>query len=130
MNAISWISKEAKRLRKANPRKHIKYTGYVKDASAQYRKKYGTKSGGSKKKKSKRVGVVASKKTVIRTFSKPSRAHMPEVSLATMLSRAKSLLADAIGNLEARKFKATTKTEKRRLQKEIAKRKITYNKLR
>ncbi len=128
--ALQQIVNRAKQIRRAHPHKHKKWVGYVKEASAEYRSLPSKKGGGKKNKKSTRVGVVMNKQQAARTFSKPSPAHMPEVSLATMLSRTKSLLADKIGDLEARKFKETTKTGKRKIQKEISKHKRTYNKLR
>jgi len=37
--ALQWIIKEAKRIRRANPRKYKKWTDYTAEASANYRKK-------------------------------------------------------------------------------------------
>lgn len=50
-NAIKWISKEAKRLRKARPNKFKKWSQYIKEASNKYAR--------LPKKKRRRVGVSA-----------------------------------------------------------------------
>lgn len=84
MNAIKWIANEAKKLRRAHPNKHKKYTGYVKDAGAKYRATFHKAT--LKKKKSKSPG----RKTKTKTTVMRKRKSSPRKRVSVKKSRPRS----------------------------------------
>jgi hypothetical protein len=148
MNALQWIIKEAKKLRREYPKRFATWKEYVAQASAIYAKKHGGKSPvGHKRKKRKVSSMGASGKKVKhmkrRTSSKRRKAihslksaHRREGaairrlgSVSHHVGKAKHLLEHEIGILETRKFKAGKKSTKRKIQKRITAAKSKYRRL-
>jgi hypothetical protein len=125
-NAIQWISRRAKALKRKHPRKHTKYTGYVKDASAEYRRKH---SGKKKRAKPTRRATVKRTQKVKRVGSTPKRS-IGSLTVSQHVSSAKNLIAEKIAHLELRKFVSHKKTDKRKISKQIRELKRNYSKLR
>lgn len=125
MTALKSIIAQAKKLRKASPK--MEWKTAVKKAGAMYR--------ASAKKKPVKKSV---KKTVKRIAKKPAAAKVKvsvgaipksvgfSVSGASSMVK-KSLILD-IGKLEAAKFVAKKKTDKRKIAKKIAEKKRVYRK--
>lgn len=129
-NAITWIARRAKALKRSRPNKHRKYSGYIQDASAEYRRKHSPR-----KKKIHRVNRKVSRRKKIVTMKRKKVRVSTSVSVGSLtvaqhVSRAKDLIAQKIANLELRKFTSRTKTEKRKISRAIRDLKRSYSKLR
>lgn len=126
-NAISWIAKRAKALKRLHPNKHRKYSGYIQDASAEYRRKH--KPGKSKRvHRAKKIRRIKKRVTMKRTTIRRS-VSVGSLTAAQHVSRAKDLIAQKIANLELRKFTSRTKAEKRKISRAIRDLKRSYSKL-
>jgi len=125
-NAIKWISRRAKQMKRSRPNKHKKYTSYIKDASAEYRKKNRSKKKSSPRKSAPRRAVPRKQKSVKRVRVSVS---MGSLTATQHVARAKDLIAQKIANLELRKFTSRTRTEKRKIAKAIRELKRSYSKL-
>lgn len=148
-NALSWIVKEAKRLRKRFPHRYDKLAnawrdGYMAEASAIYAKKHKGKSPVGKKKnasgqrarkvirpkkaKKKRVGKIVTKSKSHTDYNR-NKVNISVGSISHHKAMAKKGIEEKIATKEIRKFKARTKREKAKLQKEITALKREYRKL-
>jgi len=72
MNALSWIVKEAKKIKKQYPKRFATWKEYVAQASAIYSKKHAGKSPVGKKKK---ISGIAKKKIAKKKVAKKSNYH-------------------------------------------------------
>lgn len=122
------ITAEAKRIVKRAPK--TKWVNAIKQAGAKYR---AGKLGTVKKKAAKKAVKKAAKKKATRARRVGSVA--PKVSAGFGLTNIQGSIAgikratvEQIGKLEARKFAAKTKTEKKRIAKKIAEKKRVYRK--
>ena len=155
-NAITWISKEAKKLRKEYPHRFKTWREYVAQASAIYSSKHKGKSPIGKKKPVKRKVMGTRKRTVARVAKRPtirkrSRRKVGESGVSTKSrthtdynrnkvnitvgavnkhkKAAKEKLLILIGREEVKKFKATRKPAKRKIAKKITCLKSDYRRL-
>lgn len=126
-NAIKWIARRAKQLKRSRPNKHKKYTGYVKDAAAEYRKKSKPRRKSVSKKSRPKKSRPTKKRVAMRR--KKVSGTIGSMTVAQHVSSAKNLIAQKIANLELRKFTSTTKAEKRKISKAIRELKRSYSKL-
>lgn len=124
-NAIKWIARRAKQLKRSRPNKHRKYSGYIQDASAEYRRKSKPRKKSTARKKSP---ARKSKKRAPMRRKKISGA-VGSLTAVQHVARAKDLIAQKIAALELRKFTSRTKTEKRKYSRAISELKRTYSKL-
>lgn len=131
MNALVWITKEAKHLRKKYPRRFKEWKQYVAQASAIYSRKHKGKSPVGKKKS-------AVKKIKKRVHAKPSRRISGdlyikhEAGMGTVsghLHRARKQLIEQIGWMEATKITARTRPAKKKIQKKINEKKVLLRKI-
>lgn len=148
MNALTWITKEAKKLRREYPRRFATWREYVAQASAIYAKKHKGKSPvGHKrrkvtgtKKKSRRSAAVKRVKKLHRAEGKAIKrlggvqstfmaAAIGRLSTAQHISHAKEKIKHEIGAAESRKFAAKTKRVKNKIARRIRELKSKYNKL-
>ena len=154
MNALRWITTEAKRLRKRFPHRYKTWRQYVAQASAIYAAKHkGRSPVGHKKKvgrvkRRKKVGAVKGKAKRKRSRVSPAvveyvnrikqvRQHHKEEgkalsslgSVGAHLGHARKILESQIGSLETRKFKATKARTRTRISREIQRKKAQYRKL-
>lgn len=136
-SALKWISREAKAIRKRHPRKHRKWTQYIKEASIKYKQKH-------KRSEPKRVGraigrggghIPTKASTPRRRFDKiqqvtgvPKNYIQAIGSVSSSLSVIRRRIESDIANLEVRRFKAKTKTAKRKIAKRITEKKKQYRK--
>jgi thymidylate synthase len=120
--ALTWIIKEAKHLRtKDGNRKEWKT--YVKQASGLYKQKHKAKSPVKHKK-----NVSAKSVTGIRKVNRPARKVLVG-TVSQHLSIAKKGLESKLSDKMLQQYKATTKTAKRKLGKEITQLKSQIRKL-
>ena len=112
-NALKKITTEAQKIRKKSP--GISWKSAVKKAGAKYR--------ASAKTSKKPVRKKAAKKVARRSVKRKTVGTAPVViqrdTVQSHVGAAKKLLLDSLGKLEGRKFAASTKTDKRKLQKSI-----------
>lgn len=110
------ITARAKSIRKKHPQ--MKWVNAVKQASKEVKHKPAKKA----------VRKSAPKKSARKSVSGSAPKKVMNVSIhGTMNAVCSSLLSD-IGKLEARKFAAKTKTDKRKIAKTIAEKKKMYRK--
>jgi len=102
------VFKEAKKLRKAHPRKFKKWSQYVKAAGSKLKK-----GGGSKR--SKKVSGVKS----TRKANTGNKVAISVGSLSSAKATIRRVLNQQIDRKVIRRHKATRKTEKKKLTKEI-----------
>lgn len=123
--ALTWITNEAKRMKKQQP--GAKWSNLVKRAGAAYRAK-----GKSKPKPKARVGKAPVKKRAAKAkvvTTRTASVKRTVGSVSAVLSSARRMLIDKIGRLEARKFEAKKDADKKRIQKEITATKLQARKL-
>lgn len=138
MNALTWITKEAKRLRKEYPKRFDTWREYVSQASAIYASKHKGKSpvGHKHKHKKRRVGSVKKKSTRKKTISRVRKYHAAEGralrslgSVSYHVHHAKSQILEQIGKEEAKKYAAKTKRVKKKIGKKVSELKSKFRKL-
>ena len=120
------ITAAAKAIRRKHPNK--KWTDCIKQASKQVKLgavKY-IEKGETKKTPATKVYRVQRKKAG--TFNGYKKVAGPG-TISGHVSSAKGLLVDAIAKLEARRFTAKKKSDKRRIGKDITALKVRYRKL-
>lgn len=143
-SALSWIIREAKKLKREFPRRYSKWTDYVKQASAIYSSKHrgsspvGHKHSVSKRKSVKRhrkIGIAEAAKGIVVVPRKvggvkPARiAGIGAVSAGTLRSELKRRINADIDKAVVRKFHATGKRIKRKIQKSITEKKAQLRRL-
>lgn len=126
MNALNWITREAKRLRRKYPRRFKEWRQYVAQASAIYAKKHKGRSPVGKKKKRAKVGAAKYRKLKV---GSPVKVVHILGSVQHHIGSAKKLLEDQIGSLEVRRFKATKSSHRKKIAKQIQEKKSKYRKL-
>jgi hypothetical protein len=149
MTALKWITNEAKKLKKAYPKRFAKWTDYVAQASAIYASKHKGKSPVGKKKKSyavyrnvdgtfkqiKRIsGMKKKAQSKVRSLHKDTHSHNVNIEVVSgMMSASKqrhlNMLVDHYAKVSAKYLVATGK-EKTQLKKlmSLIKREISKNK--
>lgn len=143
--ALTWITSEAKRLRKKYPRRFKTWTQYVAQASAIYSSKHGGHSPvGKKKIMRKKKRVIHRRKTRRKVgkaesgVSTRSRTHTDynrnKVNITVGAvnkhkNAAKEKLLLLIGKEEVNKFKARLKRVRNKIAKKIQKHKADYRRL-
>ena len=126
MNAIQWISKEAKRMRRMHPGKHNKWSAYIADAS----KKYRSKSKGTATHKRKSSRVKSAVRQIKRAHSSEGRAirKLGAVgSIAKTKARLRGQLKEKIAWTSFNMFNAKSSKVKRNLAKKLHEYKAEYN---
>jgi len=144
MNALAWITKEAKRLKRLYPNRFKKWTEYVAQASAIYSKKHkgrspvGHKKSSMAKKTVRRKAAPRRRKVSGSGIATASKSHTDHNRQRTYISigsvnkdkaRARHKLEQLIGQKEVKRFTAKKKAAKRKLGKQITKLKADYRKL-
>jgi len=155
INALQWIVREAKRLRREYPHRFKQWKEYVAQASAIYASKHKGKSpvGHKHPPKKKSMGKAVRKKASTRKKARParrrrvgaesgvstrSRTHTDynrnkvNITVGAVNKHAKSArekLQHLIGREEVKKFIAKKKTIKRKIQKKITSYKAAYRRL-
>ena len=131
---IGKIAKRAKQIRKANPKilwqtaikkASIELKGTVKPKKKTVVKRIpgtGFSLNGVKRKRKKISGMQSIGR--VRTVSTRKKT-----TVASTLKRAKKMLLDEIGTLEAKKFQARLKRDKKKIAKKVAIKKSQYRKL-
>lgn len=124
--ALKWIVREAKRLRREYPKRFIKWTDYVAQASAIYASKHKGKSPVGKKRRHKKVSGV---RTVSRSHTDKNRitANIQVGSISSHKAAIRKRLEERLqremmlhyyGNkVEKRKFSKKIRETKRELKK-------------
>lgn len=125
-NALSKITTEAKKIRRAHP--SMKWSQAIKQAGAKYRAgKIGSAPAAKVGKAKKRRRTVTVKKTVTRRVKVGSA--IGAVSADVHLRAARDIVKTALGTALAKQYAASTKMEKRKIGKQIADLKKRYNRL-
>lgn len=145
MNALQWMQREAKKIRKARPR--LSPQEVMKEAGRLYRKAKGAKSVSGKKVTRKKVGAKKvgaykviekgeKRSTPARRVYRNVRAKSGEFkgtqkigSLHSVMATGRKILLDQIGRLEGKYLMASTKTEKKRIRKMISEKSAQLRKL-
>lgn len=127
--ALRWITSEAKHLRRKYPGKP--WMSYIKQASAIYAEKHGGKSPVGHKHPKHRHRKVRGVTTASKSHIDKNRmtTNIQVGTIAGHMANARQMLVDKIGEAEARKFRATTKRAKRKIQRHISEMKKQYRKL-
>ncbi len=153
-NALTWITKEAQRLKREYPKRFKKWTQYVAQASAIYSSKHGGRSPVGHKRKAPKKKSMPAKKTHHRKRSvgrKPARRASSGSGISTNSRRhtdynrnkvyvtvgavnkhkkaAKEKLLAIIGREEVKKFTAKGVRKKKKIAKKISKYKSDYRRL-
>lgn len=135
-NALSWIVKEAKKLKREYPKRFAAWKDYVAEASAIYKSKHGSTPVGRSHKK---VGTMPRKKTatkrkrIVRSIHRLHRAEGRAIrklgTVSGFVGKAKLLLEKKIGHEEVKRFKSKTKRARKKISKRISALKTQYRKL-
>lgn len=133
-NAITWINRRTKEIRRKHPGKS--YKAAQKMASADYR---ATRKAPAKKKKTSKKKARPRPRAKKKKASRSRRvsgdlyikheAGVGRVKLNHRLPIGRKEVKEQIGWLEAQKFGARTKTEKKKWSAKIADAKVIYNRL-
>jgi adenylate kinase len=119
-SALSWITSEAKKMKKKQP--GAKWANLVKKAGAAYRAK---KKPAARKKVAKKKA--AKKKVARKAVRRPGSVKVVTTNsvkrtvgtVSGIMAQGKRMLIDKIGKLESKKFEAKGVMAKRKIQKEI-----------
>lgn len=122
------IFKRAKRLQRQHPHKYKIWQDAVKAASKKPRKKKTAKRSASAKKKKKRVGSIQTK-SKSHTDYNANKVNISVGSPAVHLNVVKKAYKDQLDSLVLRKFHASTKRNKKKIQKLITAKKAQIRKL-
>ena len=132
-NAIKWIAHRAKQIKRAHPRKHTKWAGYVAEASADYRRSHKAHKAKPAKKRThkprraprRRAGSV---RTSSRSHTDKNRitaniqvGALGKVSAGSLEAELRRRIRERIDRAVVRKYHATKKRDRARIQKEISK---------
>ena len=138
MTALKWITNEAKKLKKAYPKRFAKWTDYVAQASAIYASKHKGKSPVGKKHKvsgmKKKTATKKKAQSKVRSLHKDTKSHNVNIEVVSgMMSASKqrhlNMLVDHYAKVSGKYLIATGK-EKTQLKKlmTLIKREISKNK--
>ena len=143
MNALQWIVKEAKHLRRKYPKRFAKWTDYVAEASAIYARKHKGKSPVGKKSHAGRYrkpGKVVRRKRRISNVTTASKSHtdknritaniqIGKINAGALKAELKKRIVNKIDNAVVRKYHAKGVRVKRKIQKVINQAKSELRKL-
>lgn len=116
------ITTEAKRIRRIHPK--LKWIDAVRQASKKLKGKAVKKKTAPRKTARKKAAV---KKSVVKRSS--PKVHRLTKTAGQYMAAARKVLIEDLGKAEARKFVATTKTAKRKIQKSINEKKVKLRKI-
>lgn len=138
-NALTWIVREAKRLKREYPHRFKKWNQYVAQASAIYSSKHAGKSPvGHKSKKTRMPRKVKKKARRTSGIATRSRTHTDynrnkvNITVGAVRKdkmRARSKIEHLLGIEEVKLFKARLKRHKKKIQKRITALKADYRRL-
>lgn len=130
MNALHWITKEARRLRREYPKRFKTWREYVAQASAIYASKHGGKSPVGHKHKTKKVSGMAKRKkrsrrsTAIKALKRAHRSEGRALRKLGTIGAAKTTLKKRLekklGEEYITQFKARLKRHKKKIGKRIS----------
>ena len=115
VNPIAWVAKKTKSIQRADGNKKP-FKVYRNQAWTAYKKEFGS---ATRKRKVSGVERVTGRKTSV-TYNIPTQPSGQLGSVAAHKSALRKLYEHKLGRLTAAKLLAKTKTERGRLQKEIA----------
>jgi len=121
------ITAEAKRIRRIHPK--LKWIDAVRQASKKLKGKTVKKKTARKKSAVRKSARPAARVKVTRVKVARVKAARPTKTAAHYMSQARKVLIEDLGKAEARKFIATTKTAKRKIQKTINEKKSRLRKV-